>query len=70
MEFASHMFRFLGLRGLRAKIRFGEEIVERADRFVLSETAQGVVAEMYEDLGVEVGASVGWEHDSELVEAL
>ncbi|WP_353071666.1 lysophospholipid acyltransferase family protein [Tunturiibacter gelidoferens] len=70
MEFASHMFRFLGLRGLRAKIRFGEEIVERTDRFVLSTTARGVVAEMYEDLGLEVGASVGWEHDSELVEAL
>jgi 1-acyl-sn-glycerol-3-phosphate acyltransferase len=70
MEFASHMFRFLGLRGLRAKIWFGDEIVERADRFVLSETAQSVVAEMYEDLGLEVGASVGWERDSELVEAL
>jgi 1-acyl-sn-glycerol-3-phosphate acyltransferase len=70
MEFASHLFRLLGLRGLGVKIRFGEEITRRADRFVLSETAQSVVAEMYEDLGVEVGASVGWEHDSELVEAL
>ncbi|WP_353068701.1 lysophospholipid acyltransferase family protein [Tunturibacter empetritectus] len=67
MKFTPHMFRFLGLRGLRAKIRFGEEIVERADRFVLSEAAQGVVAEMYE--GLEVGVSV-WEHDSELVGAL
>lgn len=70
MKFTPHMFRFLGLRGLRAKIRFGEEITRRTDRFVLSETAQGVVAEMYEDLGLEVGASVGWERDSELVEAV
>jgi hypothetical protein len=70
MKFAPHMFQFLGLRGLRAKIRFGEEIVERADRFVLSETAQETVAEMYEGLGLEAGASVGWEHDSELVGAL
>jgi lyso-ornithine lipid O-acyltransferase len=70
MKFTPHIFRFLGLRGLRAKIRFGEEIVERADRFVLSETAQETVAEMYEGLGLEAGASVGWEHDSELVGAL
>ena len=51
MEFTSHMFGLLGLRGLRAEIRFGEEVVERADRFVLSETAQARVAEMYEGFG-------------------
>jgi 1-acyl-sn-glycerol-3-phosphate acyltransferase len=70
MEFGSHMFRFLGLRGLRAQIRFGEEIVERADRFVLSETAQAVVAEMYEELGGALGARWSRENDAELVEAL
>jgi lyso-ornithine lipid O-acyltransferase len=70
MKFTLHLFRFLGLRGLRAKIRFGEEIVERADRFVLSETARATVAEMYEGLRPGFGASVMWEHDSELVEAL
>jgi 1-acyl-sn-glycerol-3-phosphate acyltransferase len=51
MGFASHLFRILGLRGLRAQIRFGEEVMERADRFVLSETAQARVAEMYEEMG-------------------
>jgi 1-acyl-sn-glycerol-3-phosphate acyltransferase len=51
MGFTSHIFRLLGLRGLRAEIRFGEEVVERADRFVLSETAQARVAEMYVELG-------------------
>ena len=70
MKFTPHMFRFLGLRGLRAKIRFGEEIVERADRFLLSETAQATVAEMYEELRPGVGSSVMWEGDSELVEVL
>jgi lyso-ornithine lipid O-acyltransferase len=70
MEFVSHMFRFLGLGGLRAQIRFGEEIAARADRFVLSETAQAVVAEMYEGLGGAVEARLRWEHDAELVKAL
>jgi lyso-ornithine lipid O-acyltransferase len=51
MGFASHLFRILGLRGLTAQIRFGEEVVERADRFVLSETAQARVAEMYAEMG-------------------
>jgi lyso-ornithine lipid O-acyltransferase len=51
MGFASHMFGLLGLRGLKAQIRFGDEVAERWDRFVLSETAQARVAEMYEELG-------------------
>jgi 1-acyl-sn-glycerol-3-phosphate acyltransferase len=50
MGFASHMFGFLGLRGLKAQIRFGDEVVERRDRFALSETAQARVAEMYDGL--------------------
>jgi hypothetical protein len=49
------MFWLLGLRGLEAQIRFGDEILERQDRFVLSETAQARVAEMYGELG---GAAV------------
>jgi 1-acyl-sn-glycerol-3-phosphate acyltransferase len=51
MGFTSHIFGLLGLRGLKAQIRFGEEVVQREDRFVLSETAQARVAEMYEELG-------------------
>jgi len=70
MQFTPHVFRFLGLRGLKAKIRFGEEILDRADRFVLSETAQGAVAEMCDDLELGIGANLGREHDAELVEAL
>jgi 1-acyl-sn-glycerol-3-phosphate acyltransferase len=50
MGFASHLFRVLGLRGLSAKVRFGDEVLDRADRFVLSEKAQVRVAEMYAGL--------------------
>jgi lyso-ornithine lipid O-acyltransferase len=68
--FTSHIFRLLGLHGLQAQIQFGEEIADRTDRFVLSETAHAAVAEMYEELGGGVGARLSWEHDAELVEAL
>lgn len=57
MGFALHIFRLLGLRGLKAQLRFGGEVVERADRFVLSETAQAKVAEMYN--GLRDGELVG-----------
>ncbi len=59
MGFTSHIFRLLGLRGLRAQLRFGEEVVERADRFVLSETAQARVAEMYAELSSEASCGGG-----------
>ncbi|MDE3105677.1 MAG: 1-acyl-sn-glycerol-3-phosphate acyltransferase [Acidobacteriota bacterium] len=45
--FAPHMFRFLGLRGVRAQIEFGEEVRQREDRFILSATARQRVAAMY-----------------------
>ncbi|NYF79469.1 lysophospholipid acyltransferase family protein [Granulicella arctica] len=54
--FGPHIFRFLGLRGVTAKVRFGEEIVTRSDRFVLSQGAQARVAEMVMQLGQESGA--------------
>jgi 1-acyl-sn-glycerol-3-phosphate acyltransferase len=70
MEFTPHMFRFLGLRGFSAQIRFGEEVVERADRFVLSETARAAVTEMYEEFAEGVGGRLSWERESELVEVV
>ena len=51
MEFVSHIFQLLGLSGLSVKVRFGDEVLERADRFVLSETARERVAGMYTELG-------------------
>jgi len=68
--FTSHMFGLLGLRGLKAQMRFGEEVVERADRFVLSETAQARVAEMYEELGEAVSMAVGEQSGTEALEVV
>jgi 1-acyl-sn-glycerol-3-phosphate acyltransferase len=68
MLFGPHLFRLLGLRGVRAQIRFGDEVVKRADRFVLSETAKAMVAEMYGATGVV--EAVDWRREAELVEAL
>ncbi len=63
---APHLFRLLGLGGVRAEIRFGDEVVERVDRFVLSETARARVVGMVEELdGVAEGA-----YEAELVEAV
>jgi 1-acyl-sn-glycerol-3-phosphate acyltransferase len=70
MGFASHVFAFLGLRGLRAQIRFGDEVVQRADRFVLSETAQARVAEMYEELDGGVSAAEAESRETEVLEAV
>jgi lyso-ornithine lipid O-acyltransferase len=68
MFLGPHLFRLLGLQGVRAMIRFGDEVAERGDRFVLSEGAQGVVAGMYEELAFE---AVGVEQGAgELVEAV
>jgi 1-acyl-sn-glycerol-3-phosphate acyltransferase len=52
-EFLPHLFRFLGLQGVRVDIRFGDEVKERVDRFVLSETARERVMELY-------GVSAAW----------
>jgi 1-acyl-sn-glycerol-3-phosphate acyltransferase len=67
MTLGPHLFRFLGLWGVRAEVRFGGEVGERADRFALSESARAAVADMYADLGVESLAVRG---EAELVEAL
>ena len=58
MEFLPHLFRFLGLRGVRAEVRFGDEVRERMDRFVLSETARVGVVELIAGSGVWAGAGV------------
>jgi 1-acyl-sn-glycerol-3-phosphate acyltransferase len=70
MGFTSHIFRLLGLRGLRAQLRFGEEVVERTDRFVLSETAQAQIAEMYAELGGVGGVVVEPHREAEVLEAV
>ncbi|CAN5733380.1 hypothetical protein BH10ACI4_BH10ACI4_10340 [soil metagenome] len=68
MFLGPHLFRFLGLRGVRADVQFGEEVLERADRFALSVSARAMVSDMYEGLGACESGAVGYE--AELVEAL
>lgn len=47
--FLPHLFQFLGLRGLRASVRFGP-VVQGADRFALSENGHAAVSALYADL--------------------
>ena len=52
---APHLFRLLGLNGVRAQVRLGGEVTERADRFVLSETARARVMELVGGSGEAAG---------------
>lgn len=49
-EFVPHMFRFMGLRGVRAAVRFGG-VVEGKDRFELAVNGREMVAGMVGELG-------------------
>ena len=69
-EFVPHLVGFLGLRGVKAQIRFGGAVLEREDRFVLSETARGAVQEIYAELGAVVEVTTGYGYEAELIEAL
>jgi 1-acyl-sn-glycerol-3-phosphate acyltransferase len=70
MGFTSHLFGLLGLRGLKARMRFGEEVVERPDRFVLAETAQARVAQVYEELGEPTSVALGEQSRTQALEAV
>ena len=50
-KFTPHLFRLLGLRGVRAAIRFGE-VAEGIDRFALSENARAEVCGLHAGLTV------------------
>ena len=67
--FGPHIFRFLGLRGVKARIRFEDEVVSGEDRFQLSERARDRVARRYEDLGRHIGSAVEAGGDGAMVEA-
>jgi 1-acyl-sn-glycerol-3-phosphate acyltransferase len=69
MGFVSHVFRLLGLRGVSVKVRFGDEVLERADRFVLTETARARVAAIYAALGGIQPENFVEEDETELVGA-
>jgi 1-acyl-sn-glycerol-3-phosphate acyltransferase len=66
---APHLVRLTGTDGVRAMVRFGGEVTERGDRFVLSQQARRQVSAMYEEmLPAELG-SVARTHEAKLVQA-
>lgn len=64
---APHLFRLLGLSGVKAEARFGAEVTERDDRFVLSATARARVLELAQ-ISEEVEVA-GLAREPELIEA-
>jgi 1-acyl-sn-glycerol-3-phosphate acyltransferase len=63
MEFGPHMFGFLGLRGVSARMKFGAEEVTRGDRFAMAAESRDRVVVMYEGIrgGVERVEEAGYE---------
>jgi len=47
MTFGPHLFGFLGLRGLKVRIRFGAEEIARGDRFQMAMESRNRVVEHY-----------------------
>lgn len=70
MEFVSHLFSVLGLCGLSVAMRFGNEVRDRRDRFVLSATAQARVALMYSELGGVAAKNFVGDPEQELAEVV
>jgi lyso-ornithine lipid O-acyltransferase len=72
-EFVPHLFRLMGLRGLRATVRFGN-VVDGTNRFALSENVHAEVSVMVQDLADNSGVALAGvnrrRHESSLVEAL
>ncbi len=50
-EFGPHLFSFMGLRGVKVKVRFGAETVEGEDRFALARNSREMMIEMHDELG-------------------
>jgi 1-acyl-sn-glycerol-3-phosphate acyltransferase len=58
MQFTPHLFRLLGLRSLRAAIRFGDTVTG-ADRFILSTNARAAVCAIAAGLTVDTHLPAG-----------
>ena len=63
-EFGPHLFSFLGLQGVKVKVRFGAQQVQGEDRFQLARNSHEMMTEMYEQLAArqEVAAAEGREN--------
>lgn len=63
-EFAPHLFKALGLRGLKVKVRFGAETIAGDDRFALALNARNRVCDLYEEFTEIRGLQRGLEFPS------
>ena len=52
-EFGPHLLAFLRLRGVKAKMRFGDEVIAGEDRFALARNSRERMVEMYNGLEQE-----------------
>ena len=50
--FGPHLFGFLGLRGVKAKMQFGDAVVLGEDRFALARNSREQMVELYNGLGL------------------
>jgi 1-acyl-sn-glycerol-3-phosphate acyltransferase len=57
-DFAPHLFAFLGLAGVKVKVRFGDQVLRSDDRMELAEMSRERMVAMWNQLG---GASHEWE---------
>jgi 1-acyl-sn-glycerol-3-phosphate acyltransferase len=68
-EFAPHLFRAMGLRGLKVRVKFGGERVAGVDRFELAREARNRVVELYEGISGVRGIELGLDFPRALVGA-
>jgi len=65
-----HLFRLAGLKTIRGTVRFGDEVMEREDRFALSKQARSQVQGIYAGLLSQASDTVVEAQEAELVEVL
>ncbi len=63
-EFGPHLFKALGLQGVKVKVRFGADEIEGEDRFTLARNARDRVCDLYEEIAGFTGLERGLEFPS------
>jgi 1-acyl-sn-glycerol-3-phosphate acyltransferase len=63
-EFGPHLFKALGLKGVKVRVRFGAETIAGEDRFALALNARDSVCELYEAISGVCGLERGVEFPS------
>ncbi len=65
MEFAPHIFQFLGLRGVHTHVRYGEENIQGSDRFTLAANTHEAVSDLYDELAATAPQTSPARHEEE-----